>query len=682
MNKTFLLAALLIAGSVVWGQTPQTTSVFFETDRAELSPQARQTLDLLAPILLSAADYQVNIEAFTDDRGTADYNDRLAAERAAAVQDYLAGMGLIADKTVVKNWGKRLATNTSEEGRQQNRRVDVQLSTLAFDDFLSLQTRLSANTRQVMRLQNDQEQTVTAARGTLVVVPAKAFVFEDGSIPKKPVDLIVQEAFDPSDFIFHNLTTTSGGRILQTGGMVSVTAQSDGRALRLADGVSLTVSIPDGGSFDPAMELFYAQPTANGGVDWQQAGQKFRRTLRPTRTELNIDPALGKRIATIKVPEYPKPPLPVFKGQMPPEPKMPQAPYKPRPPKKPSWDETQRIFALGNGGAARMNRKAEKKAKLYYEEQLRLFERDSAKYVQLEERYQRNVQGYEKARARFAEEHKAWEAELQTRLLAIAEYRQEMSLHYYSKALASAVKTKAKSIQQYETYSNLSWAIEDLANDIAQMLMLKGGFPDDNKTLREPVMGNVYESIIGLKVMDGYKDYQKLSSAAVVSLSSDHYYQTKRQMLTSIGIKEISDSLRTEITEKRLLTSTSLDQQNSTMRGYVASVSQLGWINCDRFYEDPSEKMQVVVKETEDATLYAVCRDINAMLSFQRGLDGQYVVHGLPKGKKITVVAIKIKDGMPQYAQQQMRVGDTAPAMVYRSMPLRELKTELQKLNG
>jgi len=680
MNKIFLLALLLLAGSTAWGQAAQPVSVFFETDRAELSPESRQTLDAIIPMLLRAADYQVNIEAFTDDRGTTEYNYRLAASRADAVQQYLAENGLMADKSVVKNWGKQKATNTSESGRQQNRRVDVLINIHRFDDYLSLQKRLSANTGQVLRIQNNREQTLTAAKGTLVIVPANAFVFENGTVPAGPVDIVVQEAFDPSDFILHNLTTTSGGRILQTGGMVSVTALSDGRALRLADGVSLTVSIPDGGRFDPAMELFYAQPTANGGVDWRQAGQKFRRTRRPIRTEINIDPELGKRIAAIKVPEHPKPSLPVFKGQMPPEPQMPKVPYKPRAPRKPSWDETQMLFA-GGGSTVLTNRKAAKKAKLYYEEQLRRFERDSAKYVQLEQRYLRNLEGYEKAKNRYVQVHEAWVTELKTRLNAIAEYRQEMSLHYYSKALASTVKSKAKTIEQYETYVNLAWAVEEATNELAQKIMLRGGFSDDKKQ-RDHEMGKIYENIIGLKVMDGFKDYQKLSNNIAASTPTDKVYRARRQMLDGIGIKEISDSLRTEIMEKNLRSSADAGQLNATMPGYVASISQLGWINCDRFYEDPAEKMQVVVNEQEEATLYAVCKDISAMLPFQRADDGRFVVSGLPKGKKITVVAIKIKDGVPQYAEQQMRVGDAAPAMVYRSMPLRELKTELQKLNS
>lgn len=89
-----------------------------------------------------------------------------------------------------------------------------------------------------------------------------------------------------------------------------------------------------------------------------------------------------------------------------------------------------------------------------------------------------------------------------------------------------------------------------------------------------------------------------------------------------------------------------------------------------------------MVNELEDATLYAVCKDINAMLPFYRNSEGTYVVNGLPKGQKVTIVAIKIKDGMPQFAQRDLKVGNAAlSGMVYRSLPLRDLKEELKKLN-
>ncbi len=681
MNKNFLLALLLFAGTSLAAQeSTSTASIFFETDQSELNTEARQTLDALAPKLLQAPDYQVNIEAFTDDRGTEHHNLQLAADRAASVKNYLATKGLIADKTSVQNWGERKAAGPTEQGRQKSRRVDVAINAFFFKDFNALRERLSANTQQVFKINPGQEQTITAAKGTLVILPANAFVFEDGTVPTGELDLSVQEAYDPSDFVLHNLSTLSDGHILQTGGMVNITASSGGRPLQLADATALTVSIPNGGNFDPSMELFYAQPVANGGVDWKPAGQKFRKTLKPSRAELTIDPELGKRIAAIKVPEYPKPAMPAFKGQMPPEPKLPAAPYKPRAPKKPEWSTAQRMFGGGSGEMSRMSRKELKKAKKYFNEQMSNYERDSAKYVQLLERYERNVAGYEKSKLRYAEEHEVWENELLARLQAIAFYQREIRVHFYSKALQKALKTKAKTIQQYETYSNLYWGVDDAAELQTKMLMMGSGATDDTKQ-GVIELGSLQESIIGNKVLDTYKDYRNVRGRAYDSMPNDTTSRIMSQMLAATGLRPIADSLQTEIKEKTLLTAPP-DQLNYALKGYVASVSQLGWINCDRFYNDPAEKMQVIVNEAEDATLYAVCKDINAMLPFYRNSDGTYAANGLPKGKKITIVAIKIKDGMPQFAQRDMKVGDAAaPVMAYRNLPLRDLKEELKKLN-
>ena len=683
MIRIFLLSFSLVLSTLVFAQSsPSTASVFFETDRSELSPEARQTLDAMAPALLQAPDYQVSIEAFADDRGTAQYNLRLAADRAATVQNYLAGKGLIADKTAVQNWGERKADSPTEIGRQKSRRVDVMVNAFSFKDLESLRNRLSANTVQVLKIQSGQGQTLTAARGTMLVVPANAFVFEDGTAPKGEIELQVQEAYDPSDFILHNLTTLSDGHILQTGGMVNITAQSGGRTLQLAEGASLTVSLPNGGNFDPNMELFYAQPAVNGGVDWKPAGQKFRKTLKPNLVELVIDPALGARIAALKVPELSRPAMPAFKDQMPPEPKMPVAPYKPRAPKKPEWAAVQKIYA-GGGDAARMSRKELKKAQLYFNDQNLRYTRDSAKYVQLADRYQRNLAGYERSVIRFQTEHRQWETELKSRLIAIMLYQREMYVYTYSRCLPKALKIKGKAIQEYKTYSNLSLAVSEAVNE-QTLLALGAGIFDDRRTtaIGSSLEGKLYERIIGLKTIDTFKDFKKIKEDAFLSIDKDTTQRTTRRLLGSIGLQQISDSLVTEVSQKMLLNSNSPQQANTIMGGYVATVSQLGWINCDRFSNDPAEKMQVLVNETEDATMYAICKDINAMLPFSRNAEGTYTANGLPKGKKITIVAIKIKDGMPQYAQRDMKVGDAAlPRMNYRSLPLHDLKEELKKLN-
>src|SRR5690606_29081751 len=137
MQKILLAALFLLAVSLLPAQTPATASVFFESDKYELSAEARQALDALALQLLAAPDYAVNIEAWTDDKGTPEYNLKLANHRADVVQQYLAQKGLLLTKTTVHSWGEQNLAydNATEDNRRKNRRVDVAITPFFFSDY-------------------------------------------------------------------------------------------------------------------------------------------------------------------------------------------------------------------------------------------------------------------------------------------------------------------------------------------------------------------------------------------------------------------------------------------------------------------------------------------------------------------------------------------------------------------
>lgn len=676
MQKIPLLLCFLAAAHVLPAQTQTTASVFFESDQYELTPEARQSLDAVAVQLLAAPDYSVGIEAWTDDQGTQEYNLRLAANRAESVKNYLTGKGLVPAKTTVRSWGEQNLEydNASEQDRRLNRRVDVAITSIFFPDYPALQTSLTANTEQILTIQPNQSQTVTTNRGTMVVVPSEAFVFEDGTSPAGPVEIIVREAFSPADFILHNLTTISDGKILQTGGMVYIGAQADGRPLHLANGAAITVALPTG-KVDPGMELFYGQQDAGNNINWKPAGQKFRQTIEEQQVTLDIDPALGRRIMAIQVPVYPQPSLPNFTGAMAPKPRRPVAPYKPRAPQKPDWTNVQRMF--GGGGEA-LRKKDAKKADKYYSDASAKYQRDSVDYERLYLRYLQNESNYESAKIRYASDRMNWEAELSHRIKTILAYEQELYLYEYSLALQPGLKRIGKNIRRYENYSNLEHAVHNAA--VEQSLMAKKeSYLKRNSDLMS--VGALYDKYIGFDIVESGQFRSMIQSNRQKTLVRDNK-QTTSKMLAATGIRQISDSLKAEIREQRLLSVKTSDQADRAIRAYVTDVTRLGWINCDKFYNDPAEKIQLVVDEPEDATLYVLCRDINSVLAFSRNAQGTYVANGLPKGKKVSVVSIKLKDGVPHFALHDTKVGDPgALKMDYRSMTLRDLREELKKLN-
>lgn len=107
----------------------------FEFDKATLTPDAKETLDALVPLLDKAGKHPVRVEGHTDAKGADSYNQTLSEKRALAVRDWLVTRGAVPDATPTKGWGESrpVAPNAKPDGsddpagRQKNRRVEVVL---------------------------------------------------------------------------------------------------------------------------------------------------------------------------------------------------------------------------------------------------------------------------------------------------------------------------------------------------------------------------------------------------------------------------------------------------------------------------------------------------------------------------------------------------------------------------
>ena len=104
------------------------SAVLFDTGKAVLKPEARDTLHEAAERVRKFAGASVLVSGHTDNVGNAASNQKLSDERAAAVKAYFVGEEkLPAASLAVKGFGKSqpVADNGSEAGRARNRRVDV-----------------------------------------------------------------------------------------------------------------------------------------------------------------------------------------------------------------------------------------------------------------------------------------------------------------------------------------------------------------------------------------------------------------------------------------------------------------------------------------------------------------------------------------------------------------------------
>jgi outer membrane protein OmpA-like peptidoglycan-associated protein len=104
--------------------------VLFEFNRADVKPAAQVQLGKLADFLRQYPERRVLIEGYTDNVGSAAYNDQLSAKRAESIRTQLVLLGASADRIGSAGYGKDypVASNTTDTNRALNRRVEVIIS--------------------------------------------------------------------------------------------------------------------------------------------------------------------------------------------------------------------------------------------------------------------------------------------------------------------------------------------------------------------------------------------------------------------------------------------------------------------------------------------------------------------------------------------------------------------------
>jgi outer membrane protein OmpA-like peptidoglycan-associated protein len=103
------------------------SGILFDFDSYVLRAEARENLSNLAASLNRYPDSEVLIVGHTDSRGEDAYNQRLSENRAGSARDYLNRQGVDATRIRAVGMGETepVASNDTDVGRQENRRVEV-----------------------------------------------------------------------------------------------------------------------------------------------------------------------------------------------------------------------------------------------------------------------------------------------------------------------------------------------------------------------------------------------------------------------------------------------------------------------------------------------------------------------------------------------------------------------------
>lgn len=105
-------------------------NITFATGKSEIRPDFYATLNSVSKVLAKYGQTSVLVEGHTDNVGSSESNLTLSIRRAESVGNYLAGQGVGSPRIRALGYGETqpLLTNSTDDGRAQNRRVEIQLT--------------------------------------------------------------------------------------------------------------------------------------------------------------------------------------------------------------------------------------------------------------------------------------------------------------------------------------------------------------------------------------------------------------------------------------------------------------------------------------------------------------------------------------------------------------------------
>ena len=106
------------------------SDVLFDFNKYTLKTEAREKLAKVSGILLAYPNLKLQVEGYTDNIGSDEYNQKLSEERADSVRDYLVAQSVADASISARGYGKSdpIADNSTNSGRAQNRRVQLVVS--------------------------------------------------------------------------------------------------------------------------------------------------------------------------------------------------------------------------------------------------------------------------------------------------------------------------------------------------------------------------------------------------------------------------------------------------------------------------------------------------------------------------------------------------------------------------
>lgn len=128
-----------------------------------------------------------------------------------------------------------------------------------------------------------KDTTIFGTEGTRIFIGSNSFQYADGTPVTESVTMELEEYYTKTEIALADLSTSAGAELLESGGMLYITAEANGREVEIAEGKNLVVHFPTRSYKKDDMKLFYAGEgsTDNSVMDWSldQTGNLMQQTL-------------------------------------------------------------------------------------------------------------------------------------------------------------------------------------------------------------------------------------------------------------------------------------------------------------------------------------------------------------------------------------------------------------------
>ena len=223
-------------------------SITFSTNSAQLSPQAIKSIDsVLAKLRNNPVAYKLSLTGHSDSTGHLAVNQLVSLNRAKTTAQYFVTKRFLTNKIMceAKAFQKPLTDNQTEEKKQHNRRVEINI---ALD--LPAAPKVGGLTLK------DDLYTITANSGTTIIYPSgtkiniepDAFVDKNGKPVTGTVQLVYKEYRSASDFMLAGIPMdyTDNNELyhFNSAGMFKILANQNGTPVYLKPGRDIKLDFP------------------------------------------------------------------------------------------------------------------------------------------------------------------------------------------------------------------------------------------------------------------------------------------------------------------------------------------------------------------------------------------------------------------------------------------------------